>query len=121
MRMKSHRQLQGVQCMSVRGLFGLPIVIWLAAGVSVGRAEEPRLSFSPAARTSFLPLRGLIEWLGAFEKRTSQKVLLRQLIDGQMTYLADSPVPAVEPTRRTGRVRDLIGEEDQDDVNHALI
>jgi len=121
--------------MSAKGLVVLPVVICLAAGVSQVRAEGPQQiicppvliaaaspqNVKPAATPSFLPMRRLIEFLGEFEENTSQKVFLRHLADRQLKYLADNPANPLEPARRTNRVRDPIGEENQNDVNHALV
>ena len=66
-------------------------------------------------------MRRLIELLDNSQKGSTQKVLQSGLLDRLLTQLAESPAQPVEPGRRSNRERDLIGEEDQDDVNHALV
>jgi hypothetical protein len=91
------------------------------------RTFLPRLIAPQLSRTNemgpglFRPLHRLIELLRESPKDEFPDVLVRGLLDRRLAHLHLSPVAPVAPSRRSDRERDLIGEEDQEDVNHGLV
>jgi hypothetical protein len=83
-----------------------------------------------ASPTPFRELHNLIRLLGeCVGQDASGQDAIRRLVDQHLTYLAGSPgeppgtrKPARQrPICSVGRDHDLIGEEDEEDVNHSLV